>query len=78
MPEWESVGLGRRVENPGIWKEEDELRLDTDKVNGIGRKKVKQCCAPGSETTSIPLKNPERVREKGSRRRRRTARSKGR
>ena len=28
----------------------------------MGRKKVQQFSAPGSETASIPLKNPERVR----------------
>ena len=28
----------------------------------MGRKKVKQFSAPGSKTSSIPLKNPERVR----------------
>ena len=28
------------------------------------RKKVKQFSAPGSKTSSIPLKNPERVRGK--------------
>ena len=36
--------------------------LDTDKVNRMGRKKVKQFSAPGSETASIPLKNLEGVR----------------
>ena len=47
-------------------------------VNGMGLKKLKQFSAPGSKTSSIPLKNPERVR--GERRQwgRRTARSKGR
>ena len=28
----------------------------------MGRKRVKQFSAPGSETASIPLKDPERVR----------------
>ena len=59
------VRSDRRVENPGIRKEEDELKirfLDTDKVNKMGRKKIQQFSAPGSETTSIPLKNPEGVR----------------
>ena len=28
----------------------------------MGREKVKQFSAPGSETSSIPLKNPESVR----------------
>ena len=54
----------RRAENPGIRKEEDELRLGSwiqKKVNGTRRNKVKQFSAPGSETPSIPLKNPKRV-----------------
>ena len=38
--------------------------LDTDKINGVGRKKVKQFSAPGSKTSSITLKTPKRVREK--------------
>ena len=29
----------------------------------MGRKKVKQFSAPGSKASSIPLENPERVRE---------------
>ena len=33
--------------------------LDTDKVNRIGRKKVKQLSASGLETACIPLKNTE-------------------
>ena len=36
--------------------------LDAEKVDWMGREKVKQFSAPGSETSSIPLKNPERVR----------------
>ena len=36
--------------------------LNTDKVDEMGRKKVKSFSAPGSKTSSIPLKNPERVR----------------
>ena len=45
----------------------------------MGRKKVKQFSASGSETSSIPSKNTDRVRgRKGGRRRRKTARSKGR
>ena len=32
-------------------------------VNRMGRKKVKKFGAPGSKTFSIPLKNPDRVRE---------------
>ena len=59
--------------------EEDELRLDfwiADMVDRVGRKKVKQFSAPGLKTSSIPLKNPERVRERRGRRRRRAARSK--
>ena len=28
----------------------------------MGQKKVKQFSAPGSKTSSIPLKNPERIR----------------
>ena len=36
--------------------------LDADKVNRIRRGKVKQFSAPGSKTSSIQLKNPERVR----------------
>ena len=43
----------------------------------MGRKKVKQFTAHGSKTASIPLKNPKEVRRRGSRRRKRTARSKG-
>ena len=34
--------------------------LNADKVDRMGRKKVK-FSAPGSKTSSIPLKNPERV-----------------
>ena len=29
IPDREWVQLERRAENPGIWKEEDELRLDS-------------------------------------------------
>ena len=29
MPDWEWVQSERRSENPGIWKEGDELRLDS-------------------------------------------------
>ena len=29
MPDWEWVQSERIAENPGIWKEEDELRLDS-------------------------------------------------
>ena len=36
--------------------------LNADKADKMGRKKVKQFSAFGSETSSIPLKNPERVR----------------
>ena len=36
--------------------------LDADKVDRMGREKVKLFSAPGSKTSSIPLKNPERVR----------------
>ena len=36
--------------------------LNADKVNVMGRKKVKQFSAPGSETASIPLESPEGVR----------------
>ena len=32
-------------------------------VNRLGRKKVKQFSGPGTKTASIPLKNPEGVRE---------------
>ena len=75
MPDREWVQSERRAENPGIRKEEDELRLNSwiqIKVNGMGRKKVQQFGAPGSETSSIPLKNPKEVRRRrGSRRRRR-------
>ena len=35
--------------------------LDTDQVNGMGRKKLYQFSAPGSKTSSISLKNLERV-----------------
>ena len=52
--------------------------LDADKVDWIGRKKVKYFSAPGLKTSSIPLENPERVRGRGGRRDRRAARSKGR
>ena len=31
----------------------------------MGREKMKQFSAPGSETASIPLKNPEGVRGEG-------------
>ena len=37
--------------------------MDTNKVNEMRRNKVLQFSAPGSETPSIPLKNPEGVRE---------------
>ena len=36
--------------------------LNADKVDRMGRKKVEYFSAPGSKTSSIPLKNPERVR----------------
>ena len=36
--------------------------LDTNKVDRMGRKKVKWFSAPGSKTSSTPLKNLERVR----------------
>ena len=29
MPDREWVWSDRKAENPGVWKEEDELRLDT-------------------------------------------------
>ena len=29
MPDWEWVRSEHRAENPGIWKEEDELKLDS-------------------------------------------------
>ena len=29
MPDWEWVRSEHRVKNPGIWEEEDELRLDS-------------------------------------------------
>ena len=35
--------------------------LNADEVERMGRKKV-EFSAPGSKTSSIPLKNPERVR----------------
>ena len=35
--------------------------LDTNKVNGMRQKKVFKFSAPGSQTPSILLKNPERV-----------------
>ena len=43
MPDREWVRSERRAENPEIWKEEDELKLflDADKVDRVGRKKVK-------------------------------------
>ena len=37
--------------------------LDADKVDRMRRKKAKEFSDPGSKTSSIPLKNPERVRE---------------
>ena len=53
--------------------------LDADKVDRVGREKVEQFSAPGSKTSSIPLKNPEKVRERRRGRRcRRAARCKGR
>ena len=36
--------------------------LDADKVDRMGRKKVKLFSAHGSKTFRMPLKNPERVR----------------
>ena len=36
--------------------------LNTNKVNGMRRKKVYKFSSPGSETSSIPLKNTEGVR----------------
>ena len=62
MLEREWLQSERRVENPGIPKEKDQLRLDCwiqIKSTGWDEKKFS---APGSETTSHPLKNPERVR----------------
>ena len=37
--------------------------LDINMVNGMGQNIVQQFSARGSETPSIPLKNPEGVRE---------------
>ena len=37
--------------------------MDTNKVKGMRRNKVLQFSAPGYETPSLPLKNPERVME---------------
>ena len=37
--------------------------MDTNQVNGMRRNKVYWFSAPGSETPSIPLKNPKTVRE---------------
>ena len=36
--------------------------LNADKVDRMGQKKTKQFSAPGSKTSSIHLKNPERIR----------------
>ena len=36
--------------------------LNTNKVNGMRRNKVYKFSSPGSETSSIPLKNTEEVR----------------
>ena len=36
--------------------------MNADKVDRMGRKKVEYFSAPGSKTSSIPLKNPKRVR----------------
>ena len=67
MPDREWVQSDRRTENPRIRKEEDELSSipGYNKVNWMRRKKVKQFSAPGMDTTSIPLKNPEGVRGGG-------------
>ena len=64
MPDREWGRSERRAENPGIRKEEDELRLDSwIEIRSTGWDERKQFSAPGSKTSSIPLKNPERVRE---------------
>ena len=76
--EW--VRSDRRAENPGIWKEEDKLSSSsggTNKINGMKRKKVSKFSAPGSETPSIPWKNLEGMRGRGSRGCREIARGDG-
>ena len=82
MPDREWVRSKRRAENPEIWKEEDELKLDfldTDKVDRMGRKEseVVQCSWHEDLQNSIdePL---ESQGGRGGRGRRTTARSKGR
>ena len=64
MPDRERVQSDHRAESAGIQKEEDKLKLDSwiRKVKGIRRNKVKKFSAPGSETASILLKNPEGIR----------------
>ncbi len=66
MPDREWVRSDRRVENPGIRKEEDELRLDFwTQIRSTGwdeRKCSSLVLVARLETASIPLKNPEGVR----------------
>ena len=52
----------RESRNPGRGRRIEIGFPDIDKVNRMGRKKVKQFSVPGSKTSGIPLKNPERVR----------------
>ena len=65
IPDRESVRSDRRAENPGIRKEEDKLRLDSwVEIRSTGWDKIK-CSSPVLLVgdPSIPLKNPEGVRE---------------
>ena len=75
MPNREWVRSERRAENPERGRGVKIGFLDADKVDRMGRKKVELFSALDSKTSSIPLKNPERVRGWGGGRR--TARSKG-
>ena len=56
----------RESRNPGRGRRIEIGFPDIDKVNRMGQKKVKQFSVHGSKTSSIPLKNPERVRESRS------------
>ena len=62
MPDRELVRSKRRAENPERGRGVKIGFLNANKVDRMGRKKVKYFSAPGSKTSSIPLKSPERVR----------------
>ena len=65
MPDREWVGSERRAENPGIQKEEDELRLDSwiqIRSTGWDERKLSSLVLPAQRPFSIPLEKSEKVK----------------